>query len=340
MDHAQCAASLGKGLAEFCAARGLRIAPFMAAAGLPEGVFDQPTARISIDRFGRLLQDLGDACGDRAFGLSFGAAFRMGDTGPLGFAMLNAPTLRDMWKFSCSVVSLAADHSHLRLQETATMAKAEWSYSPLVAHLGPFADLMVTLVIRHFRNYTGADWFPIEMALQRPNPDDPAPYKAVFGETVTFDQPFNRCVFAPSDLDKTAKDADPRIYQLMRAACTEALAQRQRRTDIVLQAQQLIIARLPTGNVDLARIAEDMGIGARSLQRRLAERNTGFDTLIREARQNLSVILLMRDTMALDKIARRCGYKSSAAYSRAVTQWFGMPPGAVRRKIMAETTVN
>jgi len=76
--------------------------------------------------------------------------------------------------------------------------------------------------------------------------------------------------------------------------------------------------------------ARKLGMGERSLQRRLLESGTSFDGLVNEARKELSDELLRHSHLGLADISFKLGYSSSNAYSRAAKQWYGQVPSTIR----------
>jgi len=331
-DHALVAASLAGGLTQYSEQRGVDISRFLDTCGLDAATFRDTTARISFDRLGYLFELLAQETKDPAFALKYADAYRLGDTGPLGFAMLNAPDLRTMWTLFARVAELVVDATYYSIREEGDLVINEWSYSPTVTRFAPFSDMGTAIFVRHIRNFTGRDWEPILMDLQRPKPEgDLAPFHAAFGTVINFGARHNRCIFPRKYFDCKLPNADERVYGIMSQACLDAWSALNTRLDVMVRARNVIMGLLQTGRADLANVAHQMAMSERSLQRRLAERGTSFGTLIDEARRALSDILLSNEELSLLEIANRCGYSSTAAYSRAVTGWHGRPPGSLRR---------
>lgn len=337
-DHALVAASLAAGLVQYAEQRGVEIDRLLDICGLDPATFKDTTARISFDRLGYLFELLSLETNDPAFTLKYADAYRLGDTGPLGFAMLNAPDLRTMWTLFARVTELVVDATYYSVREEGDLVINEWSYSPTVTRFAPFSDMGTAIFVRHIRNFTGKDWEPIQIDFQRPKPKgDLAPFHAAFGSVVNFGMRHNRCIFPRKDFDCRLQNADERVYEIMSQVCLDAWNALNTRHDVMVRARNVITYLLQTGRADLANVAHQMAMSERSLQRRLAERNTSFGTLIDEARRALSDILLSNDDLSLNEIAHRCGYGSSAAYSRAVSGWHGKPPGSLRRTLATKT---
>ncbi len=172
-DHSWCAAALGKGLSAYCASRGLDMASAAQGVGLDPRVFDEGKERISIERFGAMLLDLVAASGDEAFGLAAAEAYALGDSGPLGFAMMNAPNLGEMWCLYSEISELAIEQTNYSFIEADGDLVNLHAYSPLMRHHDVFQDYTVTIFIRHIRVHAGPDWMPVKIELERPAPRNP-----------------------------------------------------------------------------------------------------------------------------------------------------------------------
>ena len=81
--------------------------------------------------------------------------------------------------------------------------------------------------------------------------------------------------------------------------------------------------------LDAETVARQLGIGERTLRRRLATLQLSLSTLIEQARCDLA-----RDALAgvtpIKEIAARLGFSEPSAFYRAFKRWTGMAPGQYR----------
>lgn len=108
-DWIQCTAGLGYQLTDYVRGLGKDPTPDLARVGFSVDTFEKPFKRISLDRFTKLFELFAISCNDEAFGLHFAESFVSGDTGALGLAMANAPSLREAQQFFISSVELISD---------------------------------------------------------------------------------------------------------------------------------------------------------------------------------------------------------------------------------------
>ncbi|MBC8073214.1 MAG: helix-turn-helix transcriptional regulator, partial [Deltaproteobacteria bacterium] len=80
-----------------------------------------------------------------------------------------------------------------------------------------------------------------------------------------------------------------------------------------------------------ASLARTLGLGQRTLQRRLAELGTSYAELLESTRRVLAEGYLHDRTLGLAEIAYLLGYDEQTSFFRAFRRWHGQAPGAYRR---------
>ena len=94
---------------------------------------------------------------------------------------------------------------------------------------------------------------------------------------------------------------------------------------------QVVDSMLVDGIPKIRSVAEAVGGGVRTLQRRLSEMDTTFSAVIETAQMRRAVQLLERADYSLTQIAYQLGYTDQANFTRAFRRWTGLPPGVFRR---------
>lgn len=325
-------AVIGRRLDSFAAERGIALRPLAESIGIEPDLLHVPDARISLEAFMRLLHLLEIVSGDDCVGLRYAVHFQRGDSGPFGFAILHAPTLAEALRIYHTYQRIVADHTFFDIEAAEGQVAIRWRYSRLLAYPEQYADFHAGVMMKILRSYMGGEWFPRRVQLARPRPQSPHLHLAYFGPSTGFRAAMNEVTFPASALAATSRTADPRLFEMMEGACRAALDGVDRRKDLRLKVKERILAVLPMGRANLAKIAEDMAVGERSLQRRLAERGTSFERLLDETRRELSDRLLTTDT-PLSEISYLCGYSNASAYSRAAKGWYGVSPQQMRQSL-------
>jgi AraC-like DNA-binding protein len=325
------AAAAGRGLESYVRNLGIDLVPLAAAVGLDPADFQRLDIRVDMDRFTRLLELLATVSGDDCFGLHYGQAYKLGDSGALGFAISNAPDFRSAIGVYAKYISLFVDHAYFDVKIGDVSSKIEWHYSPLIKKAEQFADFGLMLTCRHFQRHVGEDCMPTELILERSKPKSQLDHTKLLTPNVTYNSSVNRLVFPSNKLSSTNSSADVRLFEMMCAQCDQYLKMIERPKALVPLVKEKIIAVLSMGEATLPLVSTQVGMGIRSLQRRLAAEGKSFEKLVEESRRELSDKLLVETDLGLAEIAYRCGYASASAYSRAAKAWYGQPPTSYRK---------
>ncbi len=129
------------------------------------------------------------------------------------------------------------------------------------------------------------------------------------------DAPF--ATYNPTALAKIRVNLDKALNELY---ATESLIDR-----VELQIRNTIEYRIPNKTI----IAKALGLSERSLARALTERGTCFKDIKNRVMREIANAKLNQG-LTLAEIAYSLGYNDQAAFTRAYTKWFGLPPGKSR----------
>ena len=82
------------------------------------------------------------------------------------------------------------------------------------------------------------------------------------------------------------------------------------------------------------RSAREVGLGTRTLQRRLNEEGTTFMTQLNGTREKLALHYLQRTQYSCTEIAFLLGFEEPSSFFRAFHEWTGATPEALREDLM------
>lgn len=97
--------------------------------------------------------------------------------------------------------------------------------------------------------------------------------------------------------------------------------------------RQAIVRRLPSGDIGVKSVAEDMNVSSRTLQRKLTERETSFGAELQKIRAELSARYLTDPQISITEAAFLVGYSDPSAYSSAFKKWHQVSPRDYRNTI-------
>lgn len=264
-------------------------------------------------------------------GARVGSAYHASVFGPLGFALLNSPTLGDAANVGLRFIDLTFYFTIPR----ATVEGDEVVVS--VDDGGVPADVRRFLVERDvaaswavLQGVTGGALRLNSVALPFPAAA-PADYRAVFGVTPTWDAPGGAATFRfdATWLDQPLPQANPHAFALAEELCRELVSPRRSRHGLAEQVRIHIAQRLEEG-APMVDVARALGLSERSLRRRLGEIGTSYRALVDDVRLRAADHLLAAGDLPLDEVAARLGYAESTSFGAAYRRWTGRTPRARR----------
>jgi AraC-like DNA-binding protein len=99
--------------------------------------------------------------------------------------------------------------------------------------------------------------------------------------------------------------------------------------EILEQVRDRLDARLE-GDASLERIARDLRVSGRTLQRQLGARGASFQQLLEDVRRTRAIAYLTDTDEAVERVAARLGYADPSNFRRAFRRWTGVAPAAFR----------
>ncbi len=218
-DELTAAAGVGSAIARHSLSYGIDIKPICKALDIDPADFQSLTARLSLDRLCRLLEACALLANDEAFGLKSAPVFILGSSGPFGYGIMAAPTVRHLIQFFSDHTPYVSQTSYCKLEFTDTEAVMSWSFSPLIVKRDQYVDMMVALFMRHFRRMFGDDADVVAVGLERPRPKIPAIFRERLSRHVSFGTRINSMRFPNRLLDKPNSHGDENLFTLMDIQC-------------------------------------------------------------------------------------------------------------------------
>ncbi|NNE24082.1 MAG: helix-turn-helix domain-containing protein [Rhizobiales bacterium] len=332
-DQYRVMASIGRDLPAFSETLGIDLGAIAGPLQIDPGCFQDFGALISLDGFCRLLETLAVVSGDEALGLKYGQFIAGGEAGPFSLGLAHAPNFKEMLSFYVKYIHVFTEVDVFNAIIETEQITVEWSYSPLISQCEQYADCEAALVLSRFQRFAGRPVEPLDAQLVRRPPRDKSLHVKTLSRNVTFGADINMIVVPASLLDGDNPSADNVIFDYMVQQCETLAASRPRKKDIITILKEDCIEHMATDNRAIADVARRLGMGERTLQRRLTEIGSGYWDVFDETRNELSKRLLTDTDLPLSDISVKLGYSTQSAYTRAVKRWHGKTPGQLRRQI-------
>jgi AraC-like DNA-binding protein len=324
-------AALPNALLRYAEHRGLDRARVFAAARVDPRALEVRADRVLHADFDALWAAVEDHLDEPDIGLSFAASgIGEGEFGVVGFLAMTSPTLGE------GLSRVVALHPVLKEDAEASLRTEDrLTYFEQGTRGGRPASRAVmdhgfATIVRHARAWTGDAFAPAAIHFQHARPRDVGAYERTFGCPVLFEQPTNAIVAAASTLTlalRTSQAALAAYFEGVAGAMLEKLAP----GDLPAAVRGAIRDALPGGDTALPRIARRLGVGARTLQRRLNDEKLVYRDLVDEVRRAEAVELVRSTDLSIFEISDRLGYSETKAFRRAFRRWTGAAPGDARR---------
>ena len=143
---------------------------------------------------------------------------------------------------------------------------------------------------------------------------------------IRFNAPRDRMVFDAAALADGFQTHNPELLDLMLPGLEAALHERGLVPGWIDLARDAIGHRMQGARPTLQEVARELGVGPRSLQRRLVEAGTSYQQLLDAVRREVACRLLATTDLDPGEIAFCLGFEELNSLSRAFQGWEGCTP--------------
>jgi AraC-like DNA-binding protein len=156
-----------------------------------------------------------------------------------------------------------------------------------------------------------------------------APYEALLGAPVSTHAAAAEVAFGPPGRAARLTTADPALHGTLVALARE-LQLGEGPSDLEVAIRSRLRLSLRDGEPEVAAVARQLGMSARTLQRRLAAAGRTWQAVVDDFRAREAERLL-RDGVDVTEVGIQLGYRDTSSFTRAFRRWKGAPPSEWRR---------
>lgn len=305
--------------------------------GLDEQALREPEARISIPRFMRMGQAAIALTGNRALGLTMGQLSRPVDAGVAGLAAQCAPTAGEAINTLIHYALLTSRNSR-GTPWTADGGREAHFYSIKPYNVFNFfvVDSVLAAWTQFLRIITGQNKVIERVTIEYPSQDQDDVFERWFGCPVRFGAEGNSLRLAPGIREAASLQAQAAMYEKLSGQCYRDLLRIRAGWSTGDRVKDLLPPLLQGDTPTLPAVAEKLGVAPWTLQRQLADEQTGFRELVDETRRELALEYIRETRASLSEIAWLLGFSNPAAFHKAWRRWFETSPGEHRKQYLAE----
>ncbi|MDO9235418.1 MAG: AraC family transcriptional regulator ligand-binding domain-containing protein [Aquabacterium sp.] len=284
---------------------------------------------------GLLMRNVMKLFPDSDMALCWGSRVSLNARGSFGLAMMSMATLADVaahveqlreilqssYRLSHEVVG---DELWLKIDYPAAAKGSELARFNTEAMFASYVTLIATLL--------GVDGRALRVLMPGTAPVHSAAYPRYLARQSVFMADGYVLVYPASLLHMPIRGASRTLASHYLQEFNAALREAKACEGVALRVAQVLGARV--GDYpDLPTVARSLGLGERSLRRRLAEDGAGFHQLLSQAKQAHAERLLGDLSLSVDAIASQLGFSDAANFRKAFRQWTQMSPAQWRARL-------
>lgn len=319
--------------AEECA---IDTAAALTHAGIDPGLLTDNRNRIPHTQMEQLILYLTKQSKDPLFGLHTAKFVQPSSYNVLGYIAMNSSTVRDALEKIAPYEKLVGDMGVTSYEMEADETLVKWHCQ--------FSDPQVRKqsienVLASWFTYTcwitdRYDFHPLATYFEHALEDESLrpQYEEMFGKQLNFNAGFSGFRVNEMILQHPIRQSDPSLLATLEHHATELLVSIDQAPSFTDQVRRLIKIALTEASPRKDNIAEQLGVTARTLQRKLQKENTSYQEILDELRKESALQLLKNNDLSLPDIAQQLGFSEPRSFHRSFKAWTGLTPGQYKNQ--------
>jgi AraC-like DNA-binding protein len=305
-------------------------------AGVARASFKGARAKLSVAEFFAFWRALEAVGGSRDLGIRIGTRVEPHQLDVASIAAIHSDDLGDaLAKFARYKRVVCGETISVDTFKGEARIRFHWVHRhealPMMLVDTTFASL-VTLAAHGI----GSPVKPIRVELARRKADERM-LREAFGCPIRFDASGDQIVLDERLLTRPFVTRNADIVAMLVPALESALAEA--KSESIVEGVRAMLNRRMTGErPSVEKIAHDMRMSVRTLQRRLGESGTSYQAVLDEVRRDASRRLLANTDLDASEIAFVLGFEECNSFSRAFHGWEGATPSQWRETLTRRFT--
>lgn len=318
-----------KGWAQRFAAEKIAVPVLLRRAGLPASLFQQETIYVTTAELFALWRGVAELSPQPGFGLKLGTELRFERSHPVAIAGICSRTFGDALQRLARYKQLTCPEE-IRVHRKAQETSVEFHFvETKEAQPDIMVDLGLSWILNVGRRGSDGEITPLRLELTRPVKHR-AMLESHFGCRVRFKADRDALIFRSSDLDRPFVTHNEELVTVIATQLDSELKERSTSDSVSEQVKQTLRQLLAGRRPTLQDVAHELGLGTRTLQRRLTDAGITFQHLVEETRRELARHYLKQQALELNEAAFLLGFADANSFFRAFQSWEGTSPGEWR----------
>lgn len=309
---------------------GVSCATLLQGTDIPSKALTDHYLQISHFQEKRLYMNLIDATGNPGIGLNVGYATSFSDIGALGLSFITADSIAELRNNLRKFYNLVQPHLRWEREIIGNVGVHRfYEYESLGRLKIFFVERCLGVMQRMNEELSNNQTFPLSIDLDYPDPGYKSRYLDLFQCPITFNQAQTEIRFPVKGQNTLLPTRDPLVQKAMTGVCEHLALELNSNSDVVKLVKLTIqnnTGRFP----NIEKTAERLGISSRTLRRKLSDKNTRFQLLLDEVRQDIAKENLKNSQLTVQQIAELCGFSEAKNFSKTFKRWTGKSPTQFR----------
>lgn len=290
----------------------------------------KPGDRISTHILQKVWRIAREKSADDYFGIAYAELIQPASLCGLGLAWITSDTLKDSIKrlvrFQHSITT-SGDFIFNELDDCYQIILQSKLKHPVDVSI----DASVATLFQMCRITYGPGLKVIRVCISHPEPESFEKFNEFFGVKVEFDAPDTQIFFSKNSFERKLASSNPDLARMNDQVVIEYLKQFDKK-NLSMQVRAHIIEELNNGVPHQEKIASDLNMSLRNLQRKLKQEGSSFKIILDETRSELSKQYLRGSNRSIIEVGFLLGFSEPSNFARAFRRWTGYSPLEYREK--------
>lgn len=327
-------AGVARELMEFAISRGADRQALLQQAGVGLDELADYDNRIRLSRYVALIRAGQALSGEPALALLFGEAVDLSKMSVLGLICRASPTMLDAFREMNRFGQLVVEANHVNAGDRFQLLKRDgdlWLVDnrQIPQELPELIETTFALMICGTRAF-GDTPFVLAVDVAHAAPPYASEYQRVFGAPVTFGAGWNALRVDETWLTHRVAAAPEYVFSILSDHARAMLERLESTRTVRGRVESVLMPVLHTGKASLETAASRLGLGQRTLSRKLRMEGVTFERVLDDLRRALAQSYLEDGKVSISETAYLVGFSDPATFSRAFKRWTGVSPRDVR----------
>lgn len=308
---------------------------FLRSLDIEPDTVRSPDAYLPVETYLRIQDEAAGFVNDPYLGLHMGEFAQPGSWSILGYLMMNCKTLSEAFEKSGRYQRIIGNMINGRMELGLGKVRAVYFTPPHAPVMSRHCfEATFSSSVRLARTLSGLPLAPLEVTFTYPEPESRAEYERIFNCPVHFGKKDHSMTLDMRMGNLPVRMANPALLEHFEQYAQDFLAQLERNDATTQAVIKIILARLDDESLSIEKVAREMAVSVRTLQKRLESEGVVFSDLLRDIRQRLAKKYL-RENYSVEQITYLLGFSEPSVFRKSFKKWMGITPKEYRESAVA-----